>query len=74
MTSEILVALLSFAGTVIGAVLGCIASAKLTQYRLQQLEKKVEAQGKLVERTYVLEGQMREVQHDLRDLKAAREH
>lgn len=40
MSNEILVALFSFAGTVIGALLGCIASAGLTQYRLAWLEKR----------------------------------
>ena len=69
MSSELLVALFSFVGTVIGALLGCIASAKLMQYRLAQLEKKVEAHNKVVERTYTLEGQMQEVQHEIRDLK-----
>lgn len=72
MSSELLVALFSFAGTVIGALLGCIASAKLTQYRLAQLEKKVEAHNKVVERTCTLEGQMQEVQHEIRDLKGIR--
>lgn len=69
MATEILVAVLSFAGTVVGALLGCVASAKLTQYRIAQLEKKVEKHNSLVEKTYVLEGQMKEVQHDIRDLK-----
>ena len=51
------------------AALGCIASAKLTQYRLAQLEKKVEKHNSVIERTFTLEGQMREVEHDIRDLK-----
>ena len=47
-------------------------SNKLTAYRLEQLERKVAAHNSLVERTYKLEGQMTEVQHDIRDLKTGR--
>ena len=42
----------------------------MTIYRIEQLEKKVDAHNRLIERTCKLEGQMVEVQHDIRDLKA----
>ena len=42
MPNEIVIALLGFAGTVIGSFTGVMASSKLTNYRLEQLEKKVE--------------------------------
>jgi hypothetical protein len=71
MPAEILVALLSLAGTLGGSLLGVIASSSLTRYRIEQLEKKVAAHNNLVERTYKLEGEMTEVQHDIRDLKQA---
>ena len=70
MSDTIIVALLSLAGTIVGSGLGVIASQKLTQYRLEQLEKKVQAHNNLVERTYKLEGEMLECQHDIRDLKS----
>ena len=69
MTETMLVALLGFAGTLLGSLFGVLAAQKLTQYRLSQLEEKVSRHNNLVERTYVLEGQMTEVQHDIRDLK-----
>lgn len=69
MSDTILVALLSMVGTLGGSVLGIVASSKLTQYRLEQLEKKVQAHNNLIERTYKLEGEMLECQHDIRDLK-----
>ena len=69
MSDTIIVALLSLLGTVVGSGLGIIASQKLTQYRLEQLEKKVQAHNNLIERTYILEGQMSECQHDIKDLK-----
>ena len=70
MSDSIIVALLGFAGTLVGSLFGILAAQKLTQYRLAQLEEKVNKHNNLVERTYVLEGQMVEVQHDIRDLKA----
>ncbi len=71
MSSEIAVALLSLMGTLAGSLLGVLASNKLTNYRIEQLEKRVAAHNSLVERTYKLEGEMTEVQHDIRDLKSA---
>ena len=69
MNSEVLVALLGLLGTFSGSALGVVAAGKLTQYRLQQLEEKVSKHNHLIERTYILEGQMTEVQHDIKDLK-----
>lgn len=40
MSSEIIVAIIAFLGTTIGTFGGIIASSKLTNYRLQELEKK----------------------------------
>lgn len=70
MEPTIIVALISFAGTVVGTLLGMLAGTKLTTYRIEQLEKKVQAHNEVIERTYVLEGQVTELQHDVRDLKS----
>ena len=69
MNSEIVVALLGLVGTLCGSLLGTVASAKLTQYRLQQLEDKVNRHNNIIERTYILEGQMAQVREDLRQLR-----
>ena len=69
MTSEIIVALLGLVGTLCGSLLGTVACSKLTQYRLQQLEDKVNRHNNIIERTYILEGQVTELQHDIRDIK-----
>lgn len=74
MSDTVIVALLSLVGTVCGSALGVIASNKLVQYRLEQLEKKVQAHNNLIERTYKLEGQMEECQHDIKDLKGYHRH
>ena len=69
MTEAIIVAILGFAGTLLGSLFGILTAQKLTQYRLAQLEDKVNKHNNLIERTFRLEGQMEECQHDIRDLK-----
>ena len=68
--------LLTFAGVVITVIAGNRKTDKsikengnLTLYRINELEKKVEKHNSVVERTFILEGQMLEAQHDIRDLK-----
>ena len=70
MDSTIIVALLSFAGTIVGTIGGIMATNKLVTYRLEQLEKKVDLHNNAVERLFKVEGKMDEVQHDIQDLKA----
>ena len=57
MDSEVIVAVISGVGTLIGSGIGAYASSKLTAYRIEQLEKKVEKHNQVVERTYKLEKQ-----------------
>ena len=69
MNEAIIVALLGFAGTLLGSLFGVLAAQKLTQYRLSQLEDKVNKHNNLIERTFKLEGRMDEAEHDIKDLK-----
>ena len=55
MNDTIFVALLSLIGTLGGTFGGILTANKLTNYRIEQLEKKVEKHNKVVERVYVLE-------------------
>lgn len=71
MSSETIVALLSLAGTLIGSLSGILVANKLVNYRLSQLEKKVDKHNSVVERTYKLEGRITEIEHDIRDLKGS---
>lgn len=70
MSDTVLVALLSLLGTLTGTFGGIITANKLTTYRIERLEAQVSKHNSLVERTYILEGQLTELQHDVRDLKA----
>lgn len=69
MSQDILVALLGFAGTLLGSLFGILAAQKLTQYRLSQLEEKVNRHNSLIERTFLLEGRMNGAESDIKDLK-----
>lgn len=69
MNEAIIVAILGFAGTLLGSLFGVLAAQKLTQYRLSQLEDKVNKHNNLIERTFKLEGRMDEAEHDIRDIK-----
>jgi ABC-type lipoprotein release transport system permease subunit len=55
MSEAVIIALIGFAGAVVGSALGILASAKLTNYRLEQLEKKVNLHNNAIERLYNLE-------------------
>ncbi len=55
MSETVLVAVISLFGTLGGSLIGVLASNRLTVYRIEQLEKKVEKHNNLVERTYQLE-------------------
>lgn len=69
MSEPILIALFSLIGTLVGTFGGIIAGAKLMNYRIQQLEKKVEKHNNVVERMYKAEGRIEELQHDVKDIK-----
>lgn len=70
--SNIIVAALALVGTLAGTYAANRKATALLEYRLKELEDKVSKHNNVVERTYVLEGQMTEVQHDIRDLKSAK--
>ena len=69
MTSEIIVALLGLLGTLAGSFLGVVTANKLVEFRLKQLEDKVNKHNNIIERTFILEGKVTELQHDVKDLK-----
>lgn len=55
MTEQIILALLSFAGTLVGSLAGVCATSRLSNYRIEQLEKKVDKHNNLIERVYLIE-------------------
>lgn len=78
MSEAVLVALIGLAGSGAGAFGGILISSRLTQYRLEQLEKRVQAHNNLIERTYKLEERtelqeekLRVANHRISDLEEA---
>lgn len=69
MTDTVLVALISLIGTFGGTLGGILASAKLTTYRIEQLEKKVEKHNNFAERIPVLEEKLKVEEHRIEDLE-----
>lgn len=63
--SSVVTGLLSLAGV----YLANRKSAALMEYRMKQLENKVDKHNQVVERTYKLEGRMTEAEHEISDLK-----
>ena len=78
MTDAILVALIGLLGSGVGTFGGILVSSKLTQYRLEQLEKKVEVHNQVIDRVYKLEERtelqeekIRVANHRISDLEEA---
>ncbi len=76
MPDVVIVALISLAGTLAGSFGGIITANKLTNYRIQQLEKKVEKHNKVIERVYnlekneaVIEEEIKVANHRIEDLE-----
>jgi hypothetical protein len=66
---EIIIALITFIGSAIGTFGGILISNKLTNYRIEQLEKKVEKHNNVIGRTSLLEEKIKVANHRLGDLE-----
>ena len=80
MPTEVIVALIGLLGSAAGTFTGIMVSAKLTAYRLSELEKRVEKHNKVIERTYkleeaqaVMQEQIKVANHRIGDLEKERE-
>ena len=69
MDSNVLVALLSLVGTLLGSLAGVLTSSKLTNYRLSQLEEKVDRHNSFSERIPLLEEKLKVANHRIGDLE-----
>ena len=69
MSTEILVALLALLGTLVGSLSGILVTNKMVNYRLEQLEKKVDKHNNLVERMMLAEEKIKVVNHRIADLE-----
>lgn len=69
MDSGTVISILSLIGTLSGSFGGILVSSKLTNYRIEQLEKKVDRHNNFAERMPVMEEQIKVVNHRLEDLE-----
>jgi hypothetical protein len=69
MDNTVIVALIAFAGSALGTFGGILTSQKLTQYRIAQLEKKVDEYNNVKTRTTELETWRESVDEDISELK-----
>lgn len=53
--SNLMASLVGLAGSAIGSLCGVLINTKLSNYRIEQLEKKVDRHNNLIERVYKLE-------------------
>ena len=81
MSEAIIVALITGGMSLVGVVITNLMTAKknetalkvsqaVTETKIEALRTEMNKHNNLIERTYRLEGQMIEVQHDITDLKA----
>lgn len=55
MAETIIVGILSLIGTGLGGVISVMTANKLTNYKIEQLQKQVEKHNSMIERTFKLE-------------------
>ncbi|MCQ2484746.1 MAG: hypothetical protein MJ168_05370 [Clostridia bacterium] len=67
--NDIIIAVIAFAGTLVGTFGGILAANKLSNYRIEQLEKKVEKHNNLVERMYHVEDAVKSAHHRLDEIR-----
>lgn len=74
MSEAVIVAVLGFLGTIVGSAIGVLTANKLVNYRIEQLEKKVDKHNNVVERTYHLEQEVELLKKDRDYVKQEIEH
>ena len=74
--AEMIVALVGALGSAIGTFAGIMVNSKLVNYRIEQLEKKVDKHNNVIERVYkiekfdaVIEEEMKAANHRIEDLE-----
>lgn len=76
MSDIVIVSIISLFGTLAGTLGGILATSKLTNYRIEQLEKKVDKHNNLIERMFkaeeninLLDEKIKTANHRIEDLE-----
>lgn len=67
--NDYILTLISFIGSLLGSLAGIVTSAKLTTYRIEQLEKKVDKHNNFAEKIPVILNRLDVTDHRLKDLE-----
>lgn len=67
--SDIWVAIIAMVGTAIGSLGGILASSKLTNFRLESLEERVNKHNNMIERLFKVEDRAKSNSHRLDELE-----
>ncbi len=70
MTTEVMIAAMSLFGTLAGTFGGILVSQRLTNYRLELLEREVREHNNFARRMPVVEEQIRVANHRIADLES----
>lgn len=68
MEPEIVVAICSLIGTLMGSLAGILTANKLTTFRIEQLEEKVKKHNNLVERMVAVEQSAKSAHHRIDEI------
>lgn len=73
MDGDFVIALISLLGTLTGSLGGILVSSKLTSYRIEQLERKVDKHNSFAERIPVMNEQIKNINHRVEMMEHERE-
>lgn len=68
--NEIIVAIATSGATLIGTIITVIANSKLTNYKIDELQKKVEKHNNVIERTALLEQSNKAMWRSIDEIKS----
>lgn len=69
MQTEIIVSLITLLGSALGTFAGIAVNSKLTNYRIEQLERKVDKHNSVIERTGKLEERVGGIDYRLKEIE-----
>ena len=70
MSETIIISLISLIGTLAGSLGGILVSSKMTNYRIEQLEKKVDKHNNFAEKIPIINVQIETINHRLDELES----
>lgn len=72
METEVIVSLITLAGSALGTFAGIAVNSKLTNFRIEQLEKRVNKHNNVIERTGKLEERVGALDYRLKEIESGR--